>query len=93
MALIILGILFGCFVYLFNKSIISISLLNVLILGYIYIYGVIEFFSMGRTSYLFNLKTYVLLLILIYFNLCFLGLRKARRNKNQSNVKFRFDVE
>lgn len=84
-ALIILGILFGCFVYWFNKSIISTNLLNILILGYIYIYGVIQFFSMGRTSYLFNIKTYILLVLVIYLNLCFFSFKKGRKNKYKNS--------
>jgi len=44
LVLIVLGLFFGCFVYLFYKSIVSVRLLNILILGYIYIYGIIQFF-------------------------------------------------
>ncbi|MDQ0221219.1 oligosaccharide repeat unit polymerase [Peribacillus cavernae] len=64
--LIICGIFFGLFIYVFYRSIQSFNLIYMGFLGYIYIYGIIQLFTMGRMSYLFNLKMYLIILLLLY---------------------------
>jgi hypothetical protein len=77
-SLLILGSLFGLFIHFFYRAIHNLQLIYILIFGYIYIYGMIQFFTMGRTMSLFNLKMYLLILLSLYIYICLLGIKKIK---------------
>ncbi|MEI2428558.1 DUF6418 domain-containing protein, partial [Priestia megaterium] len=87
-SLIILGALLGLFIYLFQKVLHSLRLIYIVIFGYIYIYGILQFFTMGRTLALFNFKIYLLCLLLIYIYICLLGVKKIQRGRRKPNIGY-----
>ena len=81
LVLMILGIFFGIFVYLFNLAIQSYNILIIILFGYIYIYGIMQFFTMGKTVKLFNLRMYIAFLMLGYFLFMSILIKELYRNK------------
>lgn len=77
--LIGMGIFFGIFIHYLYTSIVHKKFIPAFLLGYIYIYGVIQFFTMGRTSSLFNLKIYLVVFLLFYLKIVILGIKKQNR--------------
>lgn len=78
MILVLFSLIFSYFLYYLYQSIINKDLIMVILFAYIFILGVIQYFTMGRTSALFNWRMYLIILLIIYIQFLRLLLVKKK---------------
>jgi hypothetical protein len=83
--LVLFGLSFGIFIFFLYKAILSKNILYIILLGYMYIYGVMQIFSMGKTAQFFNVRIYLIIALLLYFSAVSTLIIKIHQKRNYKN--------